>query len=374
MAALESKNRDIFLRSILIALFICPVLTLINQFEGVMAGFVLNWTKVGLTFLVPFTVSTVSSFLALQSEGIEIETTPIVTPIAPPPIELVRPKPIHLDPAVATIAKIKTNAANVNRTSIERVQFIGDLIKRCESINRHVTQLGQEADTTNAVIETVNKTTHEITFSVDNLRGDAASVAKDITAFVDITKELEQSFTDVKDATGELSSLSTQVRLLSLNASVEAARAGDAGRGFAVIADEVRTLAEKSTSDIERISEVLASLEAALKRMSTKVGAVETHLSDSQTQTTACYDQAAKAETEIADLSARLSQFSADISQQLPAVVSLIHDVGQIKDNTQAAVAGSANNIALCDQAISFLETLENASDGMVRIGTRLAS
>ena len=324
--------------------------------------------------MVPFTISTVSAFLVRQSIKPEVVAPPTIVPITPAHPVSVEPEPIRLDSAVATIAKIKSNAINVNKTSIERVQFIGDLINRCEAINRNVTQLGQEADTTNGVIETVNKTTHEITYSVDNLRGDAASISTEIAAFVDITKELEQSFADVKDATGELGSLSTQVRLLSLNASVEAARAGDAGKGFAVIADEVRTLAEKSTTDIERITDVLASLEKALVRMTAKVGAVETHLSSSQIQTSACYDQAAKAETEIADLSARLSQFSADISQQLPTVVTLINDVGQIKDNTQAAIAGSANNIALCDQAISFLENLENSSDSMVRIGGRLAS
>lgn len=330
-----------------------------------MSGFDLNWTKVGLTCIVPFTVSMVSGFLTQQhDQPVDKPSPPIATivPAAPPHIHQIPPEPIQLDPALATILQIKTNAANVNRTSIERVQFIGDLIKRCETINDNVAQLGQEANTTNAVIETVNKTTHEITFSVDHLRDDAAVVATEITAFVDITKELEQNFSDVKKATGELSSLSMQVRLLSLNASVEAARAGDAGKGFAVIADEVRTLAEKSTSDILHISDVLARLEAALLRMTSKVGNVETHLSSTQKQTSACYDQAARAETEIADLSARLSQFSADISRQLPAVVSLINDVGQIKDNTQAAVAGSAKNMKLCDEALFFLDTLEKAS------------
>ena len=363
------------MRSVVIAIIVCPLLTLINQYEAMTTSATMNWVKVGLTFVVPFTVSIVSGLLAQQNtEKQPVILSPVDQRPAPAPLPTPRLPSINFDPAVDTISQIKANATNVNKTSIERVQFIGELVQRCEAINTDVTKLGAAAETTTEVIATVNKTTHGITYSVDHLRDDANEVIANVTAFIDITKDLKAHFDDVKAATEDLSSMSMKVRLLSLNASVEAARAGDAGKGFSVIAAEVRALAEKSSNDTKNIASVLAAMEAGMRRMTTMVGEVETRLSSTQDQTNACYDQAAKAEFEIADLSARLSQFSDDISKQLPAVVSLINDVGQIKNNTQAAVAGSAKNITLCDQAISFLKTVEQGAASPVSYERQRAS
>lgn len=99
-----------------------------------------------------------------------------------------------------------------------------------------------------------------ITSAIGSL-GQLAKVFDDLNAQVD---ELETSSRKVDGVTEMINGLAEQTNLLALNAAIEAARAGDAGRGFSVVADEVRGLAEKTVEATQHINNIIGAMHGSI--------------------------------------------------------------------------------------------------------------
>ena len=85
-----------------------------------------------------------------------------------------------------------------------------------------------------------------------------AHTMSELSSEVDrVLHDFKSEFEMVKQETGTIQNISGQTNLLALNASIEAARAGDAGRGFSVVADQIRTLSTETKSSSGRIEDAL---------------------------------------------------------------------------------------------------------------------
>lgn len=180
---------------------------------------------------------------------------------------------------------------------------------------------------------------------------------------------LKDKSAEVRDINDMILAISSQTNLLALNASIEAARAGESGRGFAIVADQIRALAEQTKDATEKITEVLEGLShdaddvMSKADLSVKIAGNQKDAADQASrQFGVIYDGVARLDDgarEIGDLVDRLSGANSGIADN---VSSLSASSEQISASTREASESSSKNVEL----IANFQTLMTEISTMV--------
>ncbi|MEJ6475163.1 methyl-accepting chemotaxis protein [Pseudoalteromonas piscicida] len=273
-----------------------------------------------------------------------------------------------LDSINALVKDIQNNAATLNDAALGSQSSINDIRTQCHA---------QADDSANATTttETVEQLAAEISESCTHTLEDVVSadehagrgsetiestvsqVAKlnqSLAESASAMSQLESESQDITNILGVIRSIAEQTNLLALNAAIEAARAGEQGRGFAVVADEVRTLAQRSHDATQEIEQVLTNLIAQTRKvsgqMTASVSESETTITQSQSAQQAFTDIAeavSRIKASVSNIATQATHQGENASQTRHLISSLDASVRQVGDEATTLNAGADQLVAL---------------------------
>lgn len=240
----------------------------------------------------------------------------------------------------------QSEAANATAAVIEQVSV--GIAQVAESASNVARLSSESMEHANLGQQNLQETVHELQ-SVERTVNDTSTA---VTEFIRSTQNITSMTQQVRD-------IADQTNLLALNAAIEAARAGEQGRGFAVVADEVRKLAEKSSQAATQIDEVTQSLGAQSEQVEKTVQRGLSALHSSQAHIQQVNDLLIEANDSVGGVNRGIAEITVAINLQRDASQQIASNVERI------ATMASDSNIAIkrTAEAVKSMDKLsENLS------------
>ncbi|WP_019851560.1 methyl-accepting chemotaxis protein [Desulfitobacterium sp. PCE1] len=291
------------------------------------------------------------------------------------------------------VNSIKNESVAIEEEVYAVMDNVVDLSKSLEEISSTTGDVAASTEETSAASEEMSATTQEIEKAVQLIAGKSqqgAISSKEITQraedtkknvnaaqkkaadiFVDTQVKLEKAIVESKVVsqidllTDAIMQITEQTNLLALNAAIEAARAGEAGRGFSVVSEEIRKLAEQSKGAVMQIQEVTTKVTSAVDNLSQSSNGLLSFMSvdvnnDYQVMLNVAeqYSQDANFVDEL------VADFSATTEQLLVSIQNISDAIGGV---AQAANSGAIGTADIANQSAEVSIKSNEVEDQILR-------
>lgn len=249
----------------------------------------------------------------------------------------------------ASLETLDTVTEQLAQAAADTASVMQEQQAETDMVATAVTEMGSTIHEIAASTETTAKTAHST--NVNALQGqqqvsDSVSMVKALAARLSAASEsaaeLQQESMTIGSILDVIRAIAEQTNLLALNAAIEAARAGEQGRGFAVVADEVRTLAQRTQTSTRQIETIIRTLQQRTQSIASTMQQCRDDGVNSADQANLAKDLLQQITDNISNIMDMTTHIAAAIEEQSLVAAEVNRNVVKIRDMSEAT-AGNAN-------------------------------
>lgn len=263
-----------------------------------------------------------------------------------------------------TVSELSSASLQLQQTSIETSDALTQQESETDSIASAISQMGETIKEVAFITETAasnSQRSHDAAKEglndISLTKETISSLSKDLVVASDEVTNLAELSANIGSVLDVIKGIAEQTNLLALNAAIEAARAGEQGRGFAVVADEVRTLAGRTQQSTEDISNIIVSVQEQTKLVVGNINSCKTQGDDSVEKSEMALSRIQSIMTDMQTILDSSTQIAVAVEEQSLVSGEVSTNVNTIKDVT------SKNVVAINENAQSASNVAQQAKD-----------
>ena len=264
----------------------------------------------------------------------------------------------------ALTAALGSLAARVDETSegVEtQTHRIAETASAVEELSASVLEIAKNAETTANLSEDSRHAAEQGSQQFATVLQDVSAIHKDFQTACDSVDDLSNKADAIGAIAQTIEDIADQTNLLALNAAIEAARAGEAGRGFAVVADEVRKLAEKTMTATREVGQSIDSIQQAVRGTLGSMGSTKEVLEKSMQEVN-------KAESLLGSIVSLAMESSDQVRAIATASEQQSAATGEINASVSAVSSIAEGTATAMQEAANAVEALKRQSSALAEL------
>ncbi|WP_027417745.1 methyl-accepting chemotaxis protein [Aneurinibacillus terranovensis] len=198
------------------------------------------------------------------------------------------------------------------------------------------------------------------------------SINETVNNLASMVKGLGERSQEIGQIVEVITGIATQTNLLALNAAIEAARAGEHGRGFAVVADEVRKLAEQSAHSAGQIAELIAHIQQETEEAVESMEAGKNEVKEGIQVVHSAGESFTQIQQSIKDVASQIQEVSAAVQQMSASSDEAVHSFRYHSSIAEATVSGTQSVSAATEEQLAYMQELSSSAASLAKMADEL--
>lgn len=268
----------------------------------------------------------------------------------------------HISETIQELAANSETQMKLMESSSKEIRSVNDTTG---SITERAKKVAETAEQTSVVSAEGASRISEVTTQMKSINHNVVTLGQSIAT-------LESRINKIGDITMVITDISSQTNLLALNAAIEAARAGEQGKGFAVVADEVRKLAEQTAGSAEQITSLISQIQMDSKNTSLSMTTAANEVDAGIGIVRDAGDSFVKIEESVNELVTLVEEVSESLDHLKEHTNTINRSILEVNSMASEAAASTENVSAATEEQVASMQEIAASSTSLAQLATNL--